>query len=277
MNLFKRFIQNKSLGIGVFIIISVNILAIFAPFLAPHHYAEGDLRDAFIPPFTTQKYLLGTDNNGRGYLSRLIYGSRISLMVGIFAQFVNTFIGGAMGISAGWLGGIPDDLIMFWTNVTLSIPVLIFALALMILLGPGLQNLLVAIGITNWCYTCRMARAQTLSIKEEEFVEAAKAVGSSTPRIFRKHIVPNVLSPILVIATLGIGDAILITASLGFLGLGVQPPLPEWGTMLSTGRDFLNIAPWMAIWPGIAIVVTVLGFNLFGDGLRDLMDPHQRG
>jgi len=272
----KRFWRKKNAVIGTTIVLLVCFVAVFAPLLSPYHYAHGDLNTALLGIGEDSRFLLGTDHCGRDMLSRLLFGTRISLLVGIIAQLANTVIGGTLGILAGFYGRVCDDVIMFVTNVTLSIPVLIFALALMALLGPGLHNLFIALGITNWCGTCRLARSKALSVKEENYVEAARAIGCSNLRILRKHILPNSIMPIIVVGTLGIGDAILIAASLGFLGLGAQPPLPEWGTMLSVGRNYIYVAPWLSILPGVAILITVLGFNLLGDGLRDLMDPHTK-
>jgi peptide/nickel transport system permease protein len=272
----KRFWRKKNAVIGATIVILVCFIAVFAPLLSPHHYADGNLNTALLGVGEDSRYPLGTDHCGRDMLSRLLFGARISLLVGLIAQLANTIIGGTLGILGGFYGGICDDVITFVTNVTLSLPVLIFALALMALLGPGLQNLFIALGITNWCGTCRLARSKTLSVREENYVEAAQAAGCSTFRILFKHILPNSIMPIIVIGTLGIGDAILIAASLGFLGLGAQPPLPEWGTMLSVGRNYIFSAPWLSILPGVAILITVLGFNLLGDGLRDLIDPHTK-
>jgi len=272
----RRFLRYKNGVVGAIIVLMVGTIAAFAPILSPHNYIESNLRDAFLAPGEDSRYPLGTDNVGRDIMSRIFYGARVSLLAGIFAQLVNTIIGGTLGVIGGWFGGIVDDVISFWTNVTLSIPVLIFALALLALTGPGLQNLIIALGVTNWCYTARVARAQTLSAKERDYVQAAKAIGCSHFRILAKHIVPNIVTPIIVIGTLGIGDAILLISSLGFLGMGVQPPMPEWGTMLSKGRMYIFQAPWICIFPGLAILLTVLGFNLLGDGLRDLIDPYMK-
>jgi peptide/nickel transport system permease protein len=272
----KRFWRKKNAVIGAIIVILVCFVAVFAPVLSPYHYAHGNLNTALLGIGEDSRFPLGTDHCGRDMLSRLLFGARISLLVGIVAQLANTVIGGTLGILGGFYGRVCDDVIMFVTNVTLSIPVLIFALALMALLGPGLHNLFIALGITNWCGTCRLARSKTLSVKEENYVEAARAIGCSNLRILRKHILPNSIMPIIVVGTLGIGDAILIAAALGFLGLGAQPPLPEWGTMLSVGRNYIYNAPWLSVLPGVAILFTVLGFNLLGDGLRDLLDPHTK-
>lgn len=271
----KKFIsRNKSLTIGFLMVAIVVIMAIFAPLIAPHGYAEADLMDALQPP--GGKHLFGTDQFGRDMLSRIIYGARLSLMIGIFAQGINFVIGVPLGLIAGYFGGKLDDVIMGLTNVMLSMPVLILAMAVMVLLGPGLVNLFIALGLTNWTYGCRMARSETLFLKEEDFVCAARATGCSTFRILRKHILSNCVGPILVIVTLGVAESILIGAALGFIGLGARPPQPEWGTMLSHGRDYLRFAPWISTFPGLALVFTILGFNLLGDGLRDFTDPYLR-
>ena len=228
--------------------------------------------DSLSPP--CKKFWLGTDQYGRDILSRLIYGARLSLMIGFVAQSINTFIGVTLGLIAGYYGGIVDDIIMGITNITLSMPVLILALVIMALLGPGIINLFSALGLVNWTYTCRIARAETLSVRATTYTEAAQALGCSSFRILRKHVLPNILGPILVIVTLGVADAILVAATLSFLGLGAQPPTPEWGAMLSNGRNYLYFAPWISIFPGVALFITILGLNILGDGLRDFLDPH---
>jgi len=232
---------------------------------------DSDLMRALEPP--GRAFLMGTDPYGRDLLSRIIYGTRISFTLGLIIQTLNTIIGVSLGLCAGYFGGKIDDMIMGLTNIMLSIPTLILALTVMVVMGPGIINLCIALGFVSWTYTCRVARSKTLSIKERQFTEAARALGASNFRIIRKQILPNILGPIVVIATLGVGDAILMAATLGFLGLGVQPPTPEWGAMLSSGRDYIWAAPWLCIFPGLAISVTVLGLNLLGDGIRDILDP----
>jgi len=264
--------KNKGLMIGASIVFTVVIIAVFARLIAPHSFRIGNLMDSLSPP--CKKYWLGTDQYGRDILSRLIYGARLSLMIGFVAQSINTFIGVTLGLIAGYYGGVVDDIIMGITNITLSMPALVLALAIMALLGPGLINLFIALGIVNWTYTCRITRAETLSVRATTYTEAARAIGCSPSRILRKHILPNILGPILVIVTLGVADAILVAATLSFLGLGAQPPTPEWGAMLSHGRDYLYFAPWISIFPGVALFITILGLNILGDGLRDFLDPH---
>lgn len=273
LNIMRNY---KGFAAGVTIVSLVVFMAVFAPLLAPYHYSDARLINALQPPGFGKGHLLGTDKYGRDILSRMIYGARLTLMIGVIAQAINLTIGVSLGLVAGYFGGKLDDMIMGLVNVTLSMPVLILALAIMALLGPGIINLFIALGITNWCYTARMTRSETLSAREEDFVEAAHALGCSTLSIMRKHILPNVFTPILVIATLGVADAILLGASLGFLGLGAQPPRPEWGTMLSHGRAYIRLAPWITIIPGVALVFTIMGFNLLGDGIRDILDPHMK-
>lgn len=272
MNVKKFVRRNKGLTLGGAIVFFIILIALFAPLIAPHSFRIGNLIDALSPP--SKKFWLGTDQYGRDILSRLIYGARLSLMIGFVAQSINTFIGVTLGLIAGYYGGLVDDIIMGITNITLSMPVLILALAIMALLGPGLINLFIALGIVNWTYTCRIARAETLSVRATTYTEAARALGCSPFRILRRHVLPNILGPILVVVTLGVADAILVAATLSFLGLGAQPPTPEWGAMLSHGRDYLYFAPWISIFPGVALFITILGLNILGDGLRDFLDPH---
>lgn len=233
-----------------------------------------DLKYALTPPGA--QFLLGADQYGRDILSRLIYGSRLSLMVGLFAQMINTLIGVTLGLFSGYYGGKIDDTIMGLTNIVLSMPILILSLAIMAILGPGIINLLIALGAVGWTYTCRVTRAETLSIREKDYIDAARVLGCSTFRILRKHVLPNILGPIIVIATLGVADIILMAATLSFLGVGAQPGTPEWGAMLSRGRDYLYYAPWISIFPGVALFITILGLNTLGDGLRDFLDPYRK-
>ena len=271
----KVFIKNKQLLIGTIITGAVILIAVFAPFIAPHHPVDdANLLYALEPP--GGEFLLGTDRQGRCQLSRIIYGARISLLIGFVTQGLNTIIGTSLGLIAGFVGGKVDDLIMNFTNIMLSIPPLILALTILAILGPSLLSIFIALGLTLWTYTCRVARAQTLSFKEKEFVEASRSLGLSRIKIVIRHILPNIFGPLLVIATFGVATAILLEASLSFLGIGTQPPAPSWGTMLSRGRDYIYSAPWLMIYPGLALLITVLGVNLMGDGLRDYWDPRTR-
>jgi peptide/nickel transport system permease protein len=267
--------SNKLLLTGSIITLLVVIIALFAPWIAPYHpWKDADLLHTLEPP--GGKFLLGTDRQGRDLLSRIVFGARISLMVGLVAQSINTLIGTALGLTAGIVGGKVDDAIMGLTNIMLSLPPLILALGIMAALGPGLFNIFIAVGFTYWTYTCRVTRGQTLTVKEKDFVEAARAIGASRLRIVTRHVLPHVLGPVLVIATMGVASAILIEASLSFLGVGTQPPTPSWGSILSRGRSYIWTAPWIMIFPGLAISITVLGVNLLGDGLRDILDPRLR-
>ena len=275
----KKVLRQTNLLLGGIITLFVILVAIFAPVLAPFHPVDdADLMVSEEPPGAP--YYFGTDVQGRDILSRVIYGARISLAVGLISQCFNTLIGVLLGLSAGFFGKWWDDFVMGLTNIMLSIPSLIFALAVMAILGPGLLNVFLALGFTNWSYSCRITRSQTLSAKNMDYVKAARAIGYSRTRIMLTQILPNITGPILIIGTLGVAGAILLEAALSFLGLGVQPPTPSWGGMLSAAREQLFTAPWISIFPGIAIFITVLGLNLLGDGLRDILDPHtqtQRG
>ncbi len=273
-DIFMIILKNKQLLLGSIIVSFVIFVAVFAPFISPHHPVDdANLLYSLEPP--GGEFLLGTDAQGRCLLSRLIYGARVSLIIGFLSQGLNTVIGVVLGMTAGFIGGRVDDLVMNFTNIVLSLPPLILALTILALIGPSMWSIFLALGVTLWTYTCRVARAQTLSLKEKEFVEAAQALGMSRVKIAIHHILPNILGPILVIATFGVGSAILLEASLSFLGIGTQPPTPSWGTIISRGRDYIYNAPWLMIYPGIAIFITVLGVNLLGDGLRDFWDPRR--
>ncbi len=269
----RRVKRQKNLVVGGAIMLLVVLVAIFAPLLAPYDpINHADLLHSEEPP--GRDFLFGTDTQGRDILSRVIFGARISLSIGLVTQCLNSLIGVLLGLTAGFLGGWWDDLVMGITNVMLSIPALVLALAIMAVLGPGLFNVFLALGFTNWSYSCRIARSQVLAARSLDYVTAARALGYGRARIMLTQILPNIVGPVLVIATLGVAYAILTEASLSFLGLGAQPPTPSWGGMLSTAREQLFTAPWISIFPGLAIFVTVLGLNLLGDGLRDLLDPH---
>ncbi len=248
---------------------------VFAPFLTSlDPVLDANLMYSEMPP--DSQFWFGTDGQGRDIYTRVLYGAQISLTVGIVSQLINTVIGLALGISAGYWGGWWDDVVNGLTNVMLAIPSLIFALAIMAILGPGLPSLLIALGLTNWSWTCRISRSSTLSLKSQGYVQAAQTMGYSDVRIMITQLLPNMMGPILVIGTLGMGAAVLAEASLSFLGLGIRPPFPSWGSMLTDARQLIVVAPWAAIFPGLAIFLTVLGFNLLGDGLRDMLDPHMR-
>ncbi len=269
----KKLTLRTNLMTGGVLTLLIILMAVFAPLLAPYDPIDfADLMVSEEPP--SIEFWFGTDSQGRDILSRVIFGSRISLSVGLLSQLINTIIGVVLGMTAGYFGRWWDDLVMGLTNIMLSVPALIFALAIMALLGPGLLNVFIAIGLTNWSYTCRITRSQVLSTRSQDYVTAARALGYGRGRIMFTQILPNIVGPILVIGTLGVAYAILLEASLSFLGLGAQPPTPSWGGMLATAREQFFTAPWISIFPGIAIFITVMGINLFGDGLRDILDPH---
>ncbi|MCL2009166.1 MAG: ABC transporter permease [Synergistaceae bacterium] len=256
---------------GFFFIIFLAFTAIFADVLAPHPYQRQNLSHAFETP--SKQFLLGTDEFGRDILSRLIYGARVSLQVGFIAVGIALFAGGMLGAAAGYYGGWADNAIMRVMDVMLSIPQTLLAIAIAAALGPGLFNLMIAVGISAVPNYARIVRGSVLSLREMEFIEAARAVGSSDLRIITKHIIPNSMAPIIVQSTLGVASAILNAAGLSFIGLGIQPPYPEWGAMLSGGRQYIRDYPHLTLYPGLAIMLTILALNFLGDGLRDALDP----
>ena len=271
--LAKKLRRRTNLVAGTLIVVFMVLLAVCAPLLAPYHpIDDADLMVSEEPPGV--EHWFGTDSQGRDVLSRVIFGARISLSVGLISQAMNSIIGIILGLTAGYFGRWWDDMVMGLTNIMLSIPSVVFALAIMAVLGPGLINVFIALGLTNWSYTCRITRSQVLFTRDLNYVKAAEAIGLSRARIMFTQILPNIVGPILVIATLGVAGAILMEAALSFLGLGTQPPTPSWGGMLAKAREQLFITPWISIFPGLAIFVTVLGLNLLGDGLRDILDPH---
>ncbi len=271
---WRRLKTNKSAMFGLTIVIILIMTAIFAPFIAPYDPVKLNIVDRMQGPSFT--HWLGTDNFGRDIFSRLVYGSRISLYVGFIAVGIGAVFGGIIGATGGYFGGKIDNLIMRLMDVMLAIPRIILAIAIVAVLGTNITNVMVAVGISIVPRYARVVRGTVLSYRGEEFVEAAKAIGASDARIIFENILPNSMAPIIVQSTLGIAKAILDAATLSFLGLGVQPPTPEWGTMLSQGRQFMRTAPHLTIFPGLAIVIVVISLNLFGDGLRDSLDPKMR-
>jgi len=267
----RRFKQNKPAVLGMGIIVLIAFTAIFSPFIAPHHYTRQVLRDRFQPP--SMEYPLGTDNLGRCIFSRMVYGSRLALMVGVIVVGIQVAIGVTVGLISGYFGGLIDDIIMRLVDIVIAFPAIVLALAIAAALGPGLVNVMVALGVIGWSGYARVVRGQVLSVKENDYIEAIRAIGASNARIIFRHILPNVLAPIIVMATLGMAGALLAASALSFLGLGARPPAPCWGAILAGGRDFLRRAWWIATFPGVAIMFTVLGFNFLGDGLRDALDP----
>ncbi len=263
--------KNKSALFGMAIIFLLFFFAITADFIAPYGIDEQNLALGIVKPGAG--YPMGTDNFGRDIMSRIIHGSRISLMVGFVSVSISLLIGGSLGAIAGFFGGKLDNVIMRLMDVLLAIPSILLAISIVSALGPGLVNVMIAVGISSIPSYARIVRASVITLKDQEFIEAARAVGTSNFRIIAKHLIPNSLAPIIVQATLGVAGAILSAAGLSFIGLGIQPPTPEWGAMLSTGRQYIRDYPHITAFPGLAIMITIFGLNLFGDGLRDALDP----
>jgi peptide/nickel transport system permease protein len=267
----KRLRRNKSAVAGAVIAIALLLIAILAPVIAPHDPLEQDLANRLSAP--TASHLLGTDDLGRDIISRIIYGTRISLRVGLISVGIALVIGTFLGSVAGYYGMKIDSIIMRLMDIMLAFPSTLLAIGVVAVLGPSLNNAMIAIGVVAIPQYARIVRSSVLSVKTTEYIEAARALGATDARIIFRHVLPNCLAPIIVQATLGVATAILDAAALSFLGLGAQPPTPEWGAMLAGGRPFLRLAPWVIAFPGIAIVIVVMGLNLFGDGLRDALDP----
>ena len=267
----RRLRRNKIALFGLGVILFFILMAIFAPFLAPEDPLKQNLYNKSMPP--SRGNLLGTDALGRDLMSRIIYGSRISLLIGIISVGLAMIIGVPLGVSSGYYGGMVDNIIMRIMEVILSFPSILLAIFIVATLGPGLRNTMIAVGLVAIPVYARITRASVLSVKEQDYVEAARALGGSDFRIMSRSIVPNSLSPLIVQSTLGMATAILDAAGLSFLGLGAQPPIAEWGAMLSDGRSLILSAPWVITFSGVAILLSVIGFNLLGDGLRDALDP----
>lgn len=268
---WTRLKRNKAALFGATVILLYFLMAVFAPVICPEDPAKPNLIMALEGP--SQEYLLGTDELGRSILARIIHGSRISLLIAVGVVAVGLFIGVPIGLVSGYYGGRVDFLIQRLTDMMLAFPGFLLALALVSILGVGLKNTVISIGISMIPLYVRLIRAQAMAVRSEVYVEAAQAVGTRDRVILLRHILPNVMVPIIVQTSLGMGMAILFAAGLGFLGVGVQPPQPEWGTMLGSGRSYIFHAPHVTTFPGIAIFLAVLGFNLLGDGLRDALDP----
>jgi peptide/nickel transport system permease protein len=258
-------------AIGIF-----YLLALLTPFLAPFDPGfQGDLAGRLAPPSAT--HWLGTDHFARDIFSRVLYGARVSLSIGLLAVSISVTLGTVLGAVAGYLGGWVDSVIMRFVDMVISFPALVLLISIVALFEPSIFLIIAVLGLTQWPGTTRIVRSEVLSLREREFVEAGRALGFSRTRIIFRHVIPNALAPVIVAASLGIGDTIVLEAGLSFLGLGVQPPMPSWGAMVADGRHNLLGAWWITTFPGFAIVLTVLAFNLVGDGLRDVLDPRQRG
>jgi len=275
--LWRKFLRNPIGLVGGVILLTVLMGAVFAEFVAPHEPNRQRLIARFKPPFWAEggslTYPLGTDNVGRDIWSRIIHGSRISLIVGVCAVGVSMLIGVTLGLISGFWGGRTDSVIMALVDIMLAFPQLILAFAMVAVLGPGIGNIILVLGITGWERYARVVRAEVLALREREFVQAARAVGVGNVKIAFGHILPNTFSSVIVMATLQTAQAILAEASLSFLGLGTGRNYPSWGQMISLGRDYISVAWWLSTFPGLAILLTVLAINLVGDRIRDMFDP----
>jgi len=268
---WRRLRKNRLAVVGLVVVILLILLAIFAPYIAPYHYAEQDLTQIFAPP--SREHLLGTDNLGRDELSRLIYGSRLSLGIGICTVIIGLVLGSIIGIFAGFYSGRTDMILMRFLDIYQSIPGLILSIALATSLGPGIENAVIALGVGTMPLYARIIRASLLKVRSMEYIEAARAINANDFRIIMKHALPNTFAPLLVQITMSIGLSILSASMLSFIGLGAQPPSAEWGAMLTDGKNYIRTHGNMIMYPGIAMVITVLAFNLLGDGLQDALDP----
>jgi peptide/nickel transport system permease protein len=271
---WRRLLRRRGAMLGLVIVIFFVVIATFAPYIAPYDPVATSWSAVRKAP--SAQYWFGTDEIGRDVLSRVIWGARASLLAGLVSVCISMALGVPIGLLAAYVGGWTDGLISRFTDSMLAVPFLILAIALAAFLGPSLTNAMIAIGVSATPVFIRLTRAQVLAVKVEDFVEAARAVGNPHWRIALRHILPNVLPPLIVQSTLAIAAAVIAEASLSFLGLGQQPPAPSWGSMLNTAKNFVDQAPWMAIWPGVSIFLLVLSFNLLGDGLRDALDPKHK-
>lgn len=275
METWKELRRNRLALAGGAVIVLLVVLGVFGPWLAPYDPLAQNLARSLEGP--SRDHWFGTDSFGRDILSRVLYGARISLLVGAASQAIAFALGVFLGLVAGYYGGRIDNVVMRLADVTLAFPTLLLLIAITAAFQPSLTVVFVAIGVVGWAGLARLVRAQALVVRELDFVQAARALGLGDVRLMSRHVLPNCLAPAIIAVTLGMAGAILLEAALSFIGLGAQPPTPSWGSMISDGRDFLRTAPWISIFPGLAIGFVVLGFNLFGDGLRDAMDPRLRG
>jgi peptide/nickel transport system permease protein len=269
----KKLLKNKFAVLGISIIGLLVLSAFFASVISPYGQSEQNLYQRLLPP--SSEHFFGTDDLGRDVFSRMIYGSRISLAVGFISVFIILFIGTSLGIISGYFGGKTDSVIMRFTDIVLCFPTFFLILLIIAFLEPNIFNVMIVIGLTSWPGLARLVRAEVLSLKEREFISVAKMMGIDNLKIFAVHILPNIISPLMVYASLAIGGAILTESALSFLGLGVQPPMSSWGQILTSGKDYIYIAWWLSVFPGLAILITVLAFNLVGEAIRDVFDPKE--
>jgi peptide/nickel transport system permease protein len=273
MEFLRRIGKHNLAIVGLIILVPMFLCAVFAPFIAPHNPYEPDLKNILSSPSFSHPF--GTDTLGRDVLSRVIYGTRVSLLVGFVSVGIAILIGIIIGALSGYYGGMIDEGIMRFVDLMMCFPTFFLILAVIALLEPSIWNIMIVIGLTGWMGISRLVRAEILSIKGKEYVLAAKAQGFSEMRIIFGHVLPNAISPVYVVATLGIGGAILTESALSFLGIGVQPPTPSWGNILTLAKDNIEVAWWLSLYPGLAIFLTVMGYNLLGEGLRDVFDPRR--
>lgn len=271
MNAWSTIYKNKLMLTGGALVLLLLIISILAPWLAPHDPGQIDLNHVLAAP--SMHHWFGTDQLGRDVLSRMIWGARISLKVGFVATGLAIIVGTLLGAVSGYYGGWVDSVIMRFVDIMLCFPTFFLILAVIAFLEPSIWNIMIIIGLTGWMGVTRLVRADFISLRERDFVQAARAIGASDSRIIFMHILPNSMASILVAATLGIAGAILTESALSFLGIGVQPPTPSWGNILTAGKDNIDIAWWLSLFPGLAILITVVGYNLLGEGIRDLLDP----
>ncbi len=274
MKTFKRLLHNFAFTFGLILTVLLVIVAIAAPLFAPYDPDVQDTSRRLEAP--SRSHPLGLDDLGRDVLSRIVFGARVSLRVGFSVVIIASLIGVTLGAISGYFGGWTDTLIMRLTDILLAFPGILLAIALVAVLGPSLNNVILALATIGWVGYARLVRGQVLKVREMEYVTAAKALGAKSPRVIIRHVLPNVINPVIVMATLGLAGAILSEAALSFLGLGVQPPTPSWGAMLTAGRRYLGLANHLAIFPGAAIMAAVMGLNFLGDGLIDALDPKYR-
>ncbi len=267
----KNFSKNKLALLGFFILLVIFFMAIFAPYLTPYNYADQNLQETFLSP--SARHIMGTDKFGRDIFTRILFGARISLKIGFISMALAAVSGILIGLISGFYGGFLDNALMRLMDIMLSIPGLVMAIAISASLGGGMKNLIIAVAVAAIPGYAKIVRGQALVFKEKEFVEAARILGASDFNIMFKQILPNCLAPVIVQMTIGVGYAVLSAASLSFIGMGIEPPMPEWGQMLSEGRDFIRDYPYITMFPGISIAITILALNILGDGLRDALDP----
>jgi len=270
-DIYRKFTSNRFAAAGALIVLALFALSFLAPYITPYSPDDLDAYRVLLPP--SADHWMGTDELGRDVLTRIIYGARISLKVGFVAVGIAALLGTVAGLVAGYFGGWADQLLMRLVDIMLCFPTFFLILAVIAMLEPSIWYIMIIIGLTGWMGVARLVRAEVLSLRERDFVVAARCIGASHARIIFRHILPNAMSPVFVSATLGVAGAILTESALSFLGIGVQPPVPSWGNMLTAGKDYLEFAWWLSLFPGVAILVTVIAYNLVGEGLRDALDP----